>query len=89
MVGVFGVITEVDLHAVDCAGEPADVGGVVGADGGAGFVTDVGSFVRREDDALGPLPRGRNCTRMHVRSMALANPNAAQVHPRVSLPVQI
>src|SRR6476469_665684 len=44
---------EVDLDPVDLAGESAGFGGVVGADGCAGFVADVGGFVAGEDHWLG------------------------------------
>src|ERR1700722_13943516 len=53
VVGVFGVLSEIDSDPVDFAVESAAVGGVVGADGGAGFVADVGGFVGGEDEALG------------------------------------
>jgi hypothetical protein len=49
------VAAEVELDPVDLAGEPAVLVGVVGSDGGAGFVADVGGLVGREDHRLGVL----------------------------------
>ena len=49
------VVAEVDLYPVDPAGEPAGRWGVVGGDGGAGLVADVGGLVGGEDHRLGDL----------------------------------
>ncbi len=53
VVGVLGVLAQVDLHPVDRAAEPAGVSGVVGADRGAGLPSDVRGLVGGEDDTLG------------------------------------
>ena len=50
------ILAEIDLHPVDLAGEPAAVGGVVGCDGGAGFVADVGGLVGGESRTLVARP---------------------------------
>src|SRR4051812_2249369 len=50
---------EIDLDPVDLAGEPAAVSGVVGRDGGAGFVADVGGLVGGEDHRLGSADTAR------------------------------
>ena len=49
MVCILGVLAEVDPHPVDLAGEPAGVGGVIRADGGAGLITDIGGLVISTD----------------------------------------
>ena len=45
VVGILGVLAQIDSHPVDLAVEPAGVGGVVGADGGARFIADVRRLV--------------------------------------------
>src|SRR4029453_7726262 len=47
------IFAEIDLHPVDLAGEPAAVHGVVGGNGGAGFVADIRCLVGGEDHRLG------------------------------------
>ena len=59
------VVAEVDLDPVDLAGEPAGGGGVVGRDGGAGLVADVGRLVGREDHRLGG-PNAAGADRFHA-----------------------
>src|ERR1700675_3695955 len=46
VVGVLGVLAEVDLDPVDRAGEDAALAVVVVADGGCGVASDVGGLVR-------------------------------------------
>jgi hypothetical protein len=53
MVGVLGVVTEIDSHPVDHAVERAGVSGVIRADGGVSLAADVGGLVGREDEAMG------------------------------------
>src|SRR3954447_22625524 len=53
VVGVRGVVPEIDSYPVDLAVEGAGVGGVIRADGGACLAADVGRLVGREDEALG------------------------------------
>jgi len=46
VIGVLGVLGQIDLHPADLAVEPAGVGGVVGTDRGARFTAHVGRLVR-------------------------------------------
>src|SRR4029079_15593548 len=49
VVGILGVLAEVDLRPVDGAGEDAALGVVVVADGRRSVASDVGGLVARED----------------------------------------
>ena len=71
---------EVELDPVDLAGEPAVLGGVVGGDGGAGLVADVGRLVGGEDHRLGVLDPARP-DRRRRRSTSVTSPPLASPPP--------
>src|SRR4029450_734495 len=55
VVGVLGVLAEVDLHPVDGAGEDAALAVVVVADGGTGVGSGAGALAPREAQRHGSL----------------------------------
>src|SRR4030095_16800830 len=50
MIGILGVVAEIDLHPVDLSVEPAGVSGVVRADRRARLIADICGLIRREHE---------------------------------------